>query len=110
LTFRRNSRIISFMRDRTRIRAAAPSPSDAEVVAGLFSPLALRRKAKGLSLADLAELTGVHRQKLSLVELGQIWPRPPIIRAIATGLGVEETEAFTLIVSSWDWRRKAEAA
>jgi transcriptional regulator with XRE-family HTH domain len=98
------------MRDRTRIRTTAATPSDAEVVAGMYSPLALRRKAKGLSLADLAELTGLHRQKLSLVELGHIWPRPPVIRAIATGLGIEETEAFALIVSSWDWRRKVEAA
>lgn len=53
------------------------------------------RDARGVSLAALAERTGVSRSMLSLIERGESSPTATVLEKIATGLSVPLAELFS---------------
>lgn len=52
------------------------------------------RKARGKSLNELADLTGLHRQAIARAERAGIDPRASTVAAIAKALGVPVCELF----------------
>jgi len=57
--------------------------------------LAERRTLAGLSQARLAELAGICREALRLIELGTCTPRPSTALALAAALGVPTSDLWT---------------
>jgi putative molybdopterin biosynthesis protein len=57
-------------------------------------PLALRRRAVGLSQEELARRTGISRQALSAIEAGRHSPRVGVALALADALGCGVEELF----------------
>ncbi len=53
------------------------------------NPLALRRVAAGLTQTQLAEMAGVKRKQIALLEAGQVIPRRTTAQKIAQALGCE---------------------
>jgi transcriptional regulator with XRE-family HTH domain len=52
------------------------------------------RAARGLSLDELARLTGVSRSMLSLIERGESSPTAVVLEKLATGLGITMAALF----------------
>ena len=61
---------------------------------GRVESLKRARKARGLSLADVAERCGVHREAVARAERPGVDPRGSTIAAIAEALGVPVCELF----------------
>ena len=62
----------------------------------LSSIIKQQRTAMGLSLRELATLSGVSRSHLGRIERGERFPSAYILRRIAKPLGFDEGELFTL--------------
>ncbi|WP_127127607.1 helix-turn-helix transcriptional regulator [Georgenia sp. SYP-B2076] len=62
------------------------APRQAAQAAGTHSPVRLRRKAQGLTQAELAELAGVSRQTVIAIEQGAYAPSVYLALRIARAL------------------------
>ena len=60
----------------------------------LHNNLALARKEKGLSQAELARLIGVSRNTISSIETGQFNPTAKLALILCTALGKQFEELF----------------
>jgi len=58
--------------------------------------LKVQRKAKGLTLGQLSEMSGVSPSHLGRIERGERFPSAPILRRLAEPLSMTETELFKL--------------
>ena len=72
------------MRDRWREKAA-----EAALAKRFGANVARLRHARGLSQTDLGERAAIHRNDLSLIEVGRRRPRIDVLLGIAAALGVE---------------------
>ena len=68
------------------------------------------RQAKGLSLAEVADRSGLLRQAVARAERTGIDPRASTVRAIAKALGVPECELFDPKTKHDRHARKAQKA
>lgn len=66
----------------------------AEMIAALGASVRTMRKRRGMTLEDLASLTGVSSSMISLVERGKSSPSIGTLLAIASGIGVPVGELF----------------
>jgi DNA-binding XRE family transcriptional regulator len=57
-------------------------------------PLVVARLLRGLSQADLAELAGLSRESVALIEVGRRSPRIDTMTALADALGVEVADVL----------------
>lgn len=55
-----------------------------------------QRRQHGWSQAELARAAGVHQTMISKVEAGQICPSTEVAQAIASALGVQVKDVFTV--------------
>ena len=62
----------------------------------LAEALKQRRKAKGLTLQQLGNLSGVHTSYIGRVERGERYPSANILKKLAEPLGFGEIELFKL--------------
>jgi transcriptional regulator with XRE-family HTH domain len=69
--------------------------SDDNIDALIATRLLALRQAKGLSLAELAELSGVSRAMISKVERAQSSPTAVLLGKLAAGLGVSLAQLLT---------------
>ena len=60
----------------------------------MLSKLQLTRKAQGLRQVDLAELAGISRQYLALIEVCRRTPSPTMARKLAKALKVDAAWLF----------------
>lgn len=58
--------------------------------------LKARRKEKGLTLAKLSELTGVHTTHLGRIERGERFPSASVLQKMAAPLGYDERQLLKL--------------
>ena len=77
-----------------------PSPSDeaaddSNIDALIATRLLALRQAKGLSLAELAEMSGVSKAMISKVERAQSSPTAVLLGRLAAGLGVSLAQLLT---------------
>lgn len=79
------------------MRNESPPPSEApgHLDALIATRLLALRQAKGLSLAELAELSGVSKAMISKVERAQSSPTAVLLGRLAAGLGVSLAQLLT---------------
>lgn len=79
------------------MRNESPPPGDApgHIDALIATRLLALRQAKGLSLAELAELSGVSKAMISKVERAQSSPTAVLLGRLAAGLGVSLAQLLT---------------
>ncbi|GER10473.1 helix-turn-helix domain-containing protein [Variovorax boronicumulans] len=73
----------------------SPAPADGHIDALIATRLLALRQAQGLSLADLAGLSGVSKAMISKVERAQSSPTAVLLGKLAAGLGVSLAQLLT---------------
>ena len=66
-------------------------------------PLKTLRRAKGLTLTEVSDLTGVEKGALSRIERYERFPGTPVLMKIAVGLGLDELADE---LWGWVWKNK----
>ncbi|MCY1520654.1 helix-turn-helix protein [compost metagenome] len=74
---------------------SSPAPADGHIDALIATRLLALRQAQGLSLADLAGLSGVSKAMISKVERAQSSPTAVLLGKLAAGLGVSLAQLLT---------------
>lgn len=83
---------------------------DLEIVRRKFSPMALERLDRDLSLAAVSKKTGIARQYVNEIELGKHFPGAPIILALSEVFGLSFGDMAELLFRTWQWGREERAA
>ncbi|MDQ0012987.1 transcriptional regulator with XRE-family HTH domain [Variovorax boronicumulans] len=78
-----------------RNESPPPGESPGHIDALIATRLLALRQAKGLSLAELAELSGVSKAMISKVERAQSSPTAVLLGRLAAGLGVSLAQLLT---------------
>jgi len=78
-----------------RNESPRPGESPGHIDALIATRLLALRQAKGLSLAELAELSGVSKAMISKVERAQSSPTAVLLGRLAAGLGVSLAQLLT---------------
>lgn len=78
-----------------RNKSPPPGESPGHIDALIATRLLALRQAKGLSLAELAELSGVSKAMISKVERAQSSPTAVLLGRLAAGLGVSLAQLLT---------------
>lgn len=78
-----------------RNESSPPSEAPGHLDALIATRLLALRQAKGLSLAELAELSGVSKAMISKVERAQSSPTAVLLGRLAAGLGVSLAQLLT---------------
>jgi len=62
----------------------------------LANNLKENRKKNGISQAKLGEMAGISTQYIAMIELSKQFPTPEVLERIASALGIESYELFSV--------------